>query len=33
MLGRGVCANKANAATAAEMARWMWALGAMAQAA
>ena len=24
---------KANAATAAEMARWMWALGAMAQAA
>ena len=33
MLGRGVCADKADAATAAKTARWMWALGATAQAA
>ena len=33
MLGRGVCADKADAATAAKTARWIWALGATAQAA
>ncbi len=33
MLGRGVRADKADAATAAKTARWMWALGATAQAA
>ena len=31
MLGRGVAPCKANAATAAEMARWLWAVGLEAQ--
>lgn len=29
MLARGMPAAKANAATAAELVRWLWALGAM----
>ena len=31
MLDRGLCACKANAASAAEAARWLWAVGLMAQ--
>ena len=31
MLDRGLCACKANVASAAEAARWLWAVGLMAQ--